>query len=153
MNSVSTQVIRVCQWWWKFLNRPMAMQLYNKLIHSVHVFHNLLWMIFFLKFILAIGVFKIRCWRVNYIKIISYGSVPSIFMFIFIRLFDSATPWIRLKGRSQSLMSSFGHRRALEIHSCRSPASNSEFGQLNSKLYSRWIIEGLGSESEKNIHF
>lgn len=109
--------------------------------------------IFFLKLILAIGVFKIRCWRVNYIKIISYGSVPSIFMVIFIRLSVSATSWIRLKGRSQSLMSSFGHRRALEIHSCRSPASNSEFGQLNSKLYSRWIIEGLGSESEKNIHF
>lgn len=129
----------------------MAMQLYNKLIHSV--FHNLLWMIFFLKFILAIGVFKIRCWRVKCIKIISYGSVPSIFMVIFIRLSVSATPWIRLKGRSQSLMSSFGHRRALEIQSCRSQASNSEFGQLNSKLYSRWIIEGLGSESEKNIHF
>lgn len=150
MNSVSTQVIRVCQWWWKFLNRPMAMQLYNKLILYLIICYE--WY-FFKKLILAIGVFKIRCWRVNYIKIISYGSVPSIFMFIFIRLFDSATPWIRLKGRSQSLMSSFGHRRALEIHSCRSPASNSEFGQLNSKLYSRWIIEGLGSESEKNIHF
>jgi hypothetical protein len=58
---------------------------------------------------------------------------------------------ILLKGLSQRAMSFLGHKRAFEIQSLRSPASNSEFEQLNSKEYSRWITEGSGSKQKKRL--